>query len=270
MTINCSQWTAPTEILGGQTLDGYQEGKLIEAWRQGLVLILDELPKIDPNTAGLFNEALAKSKIPDAVIFNSRKERFTKHPNFAVVATGNIWPNTESMAYGANNKQDLSLLDRFAGSVYFIEKNVELEQKVVGSKLLWSWCDELRRLIQDLRYEGALSMRFMMTCRDTLLLELQRIGKSGIRADEGKTLADCFESYLSANFTEVQQKTIRDQFGSGSGVRHSYQVIADKAYRNELHRKVLVREFVAAGYLALGKGLEGLEIVNRGYLAFFI
>jgi Cdc6-like AAA superfamily ATPase len=31
--INCSQYTSPTEILGGQTIDGYKEGKLIDAWK---------------------------------------------------------------------------------------------------------------------------------------------------------------------------------------------------------------------------------------------
>ena len=59
--INCSQWTSPIEIRGGQTIEGYQEGILVEAWAKGGVLILDELPKLDPNTAGLLNAALAEA-----------------------------------------------------------------------------------------------------------------------------------------------------------------------------------------------------------------
>ena len=31
------------------------------AWEKGGCLILDELPKLDPNTAGLLNEALAET-----------------------------------------------------------------------------------------------------------------------------------------------------------------------------------------------------------------
>ena len=75
ITLNCNQFTSPLDILGGQTIDGYQEGKLSMAWSNtivspdgkkekvdGCVLILDELPKIDPNTAGILNEALAKVK----------------------------------------------------------------------------------------------------------------------------------------------------------------------------------------------------------------
>ena len=57
--INCSQWTSPIEIRGGQTIKGYVEGELIKAWANGGICILDELPKLDPNTAGLLNEALA-------------------------------------------------------------------------------------------------------------------------------------------------------------------------------------------------------------------
>ena len=267
MTINCSQWTAPTEIIGGQTLDGYQEGKLIEAWKLGYILILDELPKIDPNTAGLFNDALAKSKIPNAVIFNSRKEHFTKHPNFAVIATGNVWPIAESMAYGANNKQDLSLLDRFAGCVYSIEKNPQLEQSVVGSLTLWGWCAELRRVVEDLRYEAQISMRFMMTCRDTLILELQRTGgKGGLNPDEGKTLCDCFESFIASNFTPVQQKTIKDNFNAASSSKDSYSLISGKEYR-EKYGKTLTAEFVKAGYInPKDGGLSGLGSTVRRYI----
>jgi hypothetical protein len=60
-TINCSQWTSPTEIRGGQTITGYKQGTMIEAWENGDILILDELPKLDPNTAGLLNDVLSKT-----------------------------------------------------------------------------------------------------------------------------------------------------------------------------------------------------------------
>ncbi len=212
ITINCSQWTSPTEIIGGQTMDGYVEGKLIEAWEKGYVLILDELPKIDPNTAGLFNDALAKTKIPNAVVFNSRKESFVKHPDFSCIATGNIYPDKESISYGANNKQDLSLLDRFSGSVYFIEKNPKIEKEILQNEMVWSICDAIRTVIEQLKYEAQLSLRFMLNARDSYNLEMQRISgtkKNGITADEGKTFKSAIDSYLST-FTEIQQKNIKE------------------------------------------------------------
>lgn len=211
ITINCSQWTSPTEIIGGQTMDGYVEGKLIEAWAHGYVLILDELPKIDPNTAGLFNDALAKTKIPNAVIFNARKESFTKHEHFACIATGNIYPDKESIIYGANNKQDLSLLDRFAGSVYFIEKNPTIEREILQNDLVWSISDRMRTAIEELKYEAQVSLRFMQNARDAYNLEMQRLknkSKGGIEASDGKTLKSAVDSYI-ATFTEIQQTNIK-------------------------------------------------------------
>ena len=227
VTINCSQWTSPTEIIGGQTMDGYVEGKLIEAWTNGYVLILDELPKIDPNTAGLFNDALAKTKIPNAVIFNARKESFTKHAHFACIATGNIYPDKESVVYGANNKQDLSLLDRFAGSVYFIEKNPVIEREILQNDLIWSICDRMRSAIEELKYEAQVSLRFMQNARDTYNLEMARVannGKDGVKASDGKTLKTAFESYLST-FTQIQQKNIKDRIRFG-------EIFPDFEYRH--------------------------------------
>ena len=210
ITINCSQWTSPTEIIGGQTMDGYVEGKLIEAWKNGWVLILDELPKMDPNTAGLFNDALSKTMMSDALIFNARKESFKKHPDFACIATGNIYPNKESMSYGANNKQDLSLLDRFSGSVYFIEKNPEIERQIIQNDLVWSICNKIRDAVEELKYEAQLSLRFMQTARDAFNLEMKRLDstKKGIEANEGKNLKNAIDSFLST-FTEIQQGQIK-------------------------------------------------------------
>jgi hypothetical protein len=86
------------------------------------------MPKLDANTAGLFNDALAKSsktrpnsesKINSA---NPEEPPIERASDFAVIATGNIYPNEPpAPQYRGNNQQDLSLLDRFSGSVYFTE-----------------------------------------------------------------------------------------------------------------------------------------------------
>ena len=138
----CNQFTSPLEILGGQTIDGYQRGKLERAWGNldeegeplskkgylGAVLCLDELPKIDPNTAGALNGALAKVKeykkstiagteiTTPPSIENGRGQKIKKG-NLVIIATGNLKLNEISTEYEANFKQDLSLQDRFAGSI---------------------------------------------------------------------------------------------------------------------------------------------------------
>lgn len=212
-TINCNQFTSPIEINGGQTIEGYQEGKLIKAWSEGKLLILDELPKLDPNTAGILNEALAKTAVPvnseRAYIVNTRGDRFKKKAGFAVIATGNVYPNSESSAYGANNKQDLSLLDRFTGSVYEIEKNPEFEKKVIlpGFLFLWAVADNIRTLIEKNKWEAQVSIRLMETSLRVYLAEITGL-KKGEKMEDRKTYKDVIDSFIYT-FTEVQQVEIK-------------------------------------------------------------
>lgn len=228
-TINCNQFTSPIEINGGQTIEGYQEGKLIKAWSEGKILILDELPKLDPNTAGILNEALAKTALPTdserAYIVNTRGDRFKKKEGFGVIATGNVYPNSESSAYGANNKQDLSLLDRFVGSVYEIEKNPEFEKKVIlpGHLFLWVVADKIRTLIEKNKWESQISIRFMETSLRVYLAEMEAVKESEKMLDERKTYKDVVDS-LIWTFTEVQQVEIKreisyDKFIGNYGYR---------------------------------------------------
>ena len=164
----CSSDLSPIDILGGQTIDGYQEGKLSMAWsnevvnangikekKLGCVLILDELPKIDPNTAGILNDALAKVKnysyddktglaIPPT-IRNGKNEVLTLG-NLFIVATGNVPLNTIDPDYEANFKQDLSLQDRFIGSTYKVNVDYEYEFKNImkGYAFIWIYLQKVR------------------------------------------------------------------------------------------------------------------------------
>jgi cobaltochelatase CobS len=211
-TINCNQWTSPLDILGGETMEGYRDGKLVQAWRSGQVLILDELPKLDPNTAGVLNEALAKSADQQAIIQTPKGEAVKKHDDFAVIATGNIFPNIEDLAYGANNKQDLSLLDRFVSCVYWIEENHELEQRITGNKMIWSIANRLRKEIKEKQYESQVSLRWMITARDAYNLEMDRVNhpdQHDVKANEGKTLEDVLVSFINT-FDPVQRTNLLD------------------------------------------------------------
>jgi MoxR-like ATPase len=178
-TINCNQFTSPVEIRGGQTIEGYKDGNMVLAWENGGVLILDELPKLDPNTAGLLNEALALSADSPEIgkltkeeydMFAQRLEEAKKEDKylgyliyekdgnyyreievtitdgkgdlrkrgkgFCVIATGNTDMKTTSTNYSGNNRQDYSLVDRFAGSFYDINYDFALEEKLIYSKVL--------------------------------------------------------------------------------------------------------------------------------------
>jgi len=128
--LNCSQWTSPIQIGGGFTTKGYEKGQLEKAWQYGGVLILDELPKLDPNTAGLLNDALSMSADDGAQFTNGRGDKIVKHPDFMVIGAGNTDMKSTSVNFSGNNRQDYSLVDRFSGSMYQINEDPKLEMSL--------------------------------------------------------------------------------------------------------------------------------------------
>jgi cobaltochelatase CobS len=229
--INCSQYTSPTEIVGGQTIDGYQNGKLIDAWKNGKILILDEMPRLDPNTAGLFNDALAKSSktkpASDSKInsTNPKEAPFERNNNFGLIATGNIYPNTPPPPkYKANNQQDLSLLDRFSGSVYETFYDEKTDQRMARFQFLYDMLvGNYYKYMEAVRNKTALpepkglrtilkannldelavvSYRTLTSFRVAfefqLVRELAKSQGTDVGDNKGKTLAMAFRSFLIA------------------------------------------------------------------------
>lgn len=230
VTLNCSQYTSPLEILGGQSVEGFKQGKLIDCWKNGKILILDEMPKLDPNTAGLFNDALAKStktrsdesaKINSA---NAEEPPITRNKNFGIIATGNIYPNEPpAPQYRGNNQQDLSLLDRFSGSVYYTEFDKNTDEKMCRFQFMFEFLVGnyyeyinarknnqplpapvgLRTWIESLGLKNLalVSYRTITSMRVGFEYQLVReIAKRGGNDVEimGKNLANTFDSYMVA------------------------------------------------------------------------
>ena len=244
--INCSQYTSPTEIIGGQTIEGYKDGKLILAWSKGKILLLDEMPKLDPNTAGLLNDALAKSSktVPDNLQFinsaNPDQPPFERNKDFAVIATGNIYPNTnDTRRYVGNNQQDLSLLDRFSGGVYYVNYDKYIDQKSCRYNFLYemlvgnyyAYMDAkkektgvpepkgLRTVLEDTNGKNyaLTSYRTLIAFRVAFEYQLIRAmtnkGKpknEQVPIDRGKTVLKAWHSYLVA-FDETAKKTLLDK-----------------------------------------------------------
>jgi len=230
VTLNCSQYTSPLEILGGQSVEGFKTGKLVDCWKNGKILIIDEMPKLDPNTAGLFNDALAQStkttKKQDAKINSADAEEppIERNNDFAIIATGNIYPNEPpAPQYRGNNQQDLSLLDRFSGSVYYTEFDPNTDQRTTRFQFLYDFLignyytyikakkegtalptpTGLRTIIQanNLQNMALVSYRTNISFRVAFEYELVRAiaKKQGIPVvQQGKTLAKTFDSYMVA------------------------------------------------------------------------
>lgn len=104
------------------------------------------MPKLDSNTAGLFNDALAKSSktrtANDAKINSANPETppIPRADDFGIIATGNIYPNTPPPPqYRGNNQQDLSLMDRFSGSVYYVEFDLNTDQDTTRFQFIYDF-----------------------------------------------------------------------------------------------------------------------------------
>ena len=256
--INCSQWTSPIEIRGGQTINGYKEGTLVEAWAFGGLLILDELPKIEPNTAGLLNEALAETAampkydkdgnviaktIP--YITNGRGEKVYKGQGlrmkdfkarenkalgyvewyqqqvsagtlpkiahefrFCVIATGNTDMKTVNTKYSGNQRQDYSLVDRFAGSYYEVKPDPLTE-----AQLIYAYVHRIASAMRnflDTKPEAieSISLRTMLNFNRTYEQEMlsniaspyadKIYDNAGKPIKTTKTLKDAIESFIGS------------------------------------------------------------------------
>lgn len=244
IVLNCNQFTSPLDILGGQTIEGYQEGKLSQAWANmkqmpdgryepinGAVLILDELPKIDPNTAGILNQALAKVKdfdydpaanrwIPPTI--RNGKNEVLELKNLFIIATGNVALNTVDPDYEANFKQDLSLQDRFIGSTYkiFVDYNKEFSDIMKGYAFIWIFMTKVREKVVELRATGQafVSIRVMINMRATYFtyrsmkaLGSGSVGNLGNNAvSTPKNLRDSINSFFDLFKPNTRQAILDD------------------------------------------------------------
>jgi MoxR-like ATPase len=252
ITLNCNQFTSPLDIIGGQTIDGYKEGRLTQAWGNldlgsnplgepylGALLLLDELPKIDPNTAGILNDGLAKIKdgikeITDSkgnkvqvmpTIMNGNGELVSKKKIF-IIATGNSLLNEANKDYEANFKQDLSLQDRFAGSCYKITYNYKFEYEKmmtnVSTKSLpnvkidltfaFNFLSQLRMKIVELELTGVafVSTRLMIVARDTFVAYIVNRELAPDNIAEPKKISEVVRSFMSL-FKKDQRENLEDK-----------------------------------------------------------
>lgn len=209
--LNCSQWTSPMQIIGGFSIKGYEEGQLELAWKYGGVLILDELPKLDPNTAGLLNDALSMSADKGALLTNGRGEKIPKHDDFMVIGAGNTDMKSVSVNFSGNNRQDYSLVDRFSGSMYIVGVNESLERKLTYSAV-YNIADGIRKKLPDDSIE-AITLRSMLNFNRIYQMEMLRKIESPLafypvgtseedieqgNVEGGKTLKDSVDSWLDS------------------------------------------------------------------------
>ena len=261
VTLNCNQFTSELNIVGGQTIEGYQEGRLTYAFGNlwdvnevnpntgkpysGALLLLDELPKLDPNTAGVLNDGLSKIKDPIErsesgreimpTITNGRGQVISKK-NIFVVATGNSLLNEADVNYEANFKQDLSLQDRFAGSTYEliidpqyeldnIMSNIKVGDEIASFTFIFNFLFKLRNSIESNNFTSRafVSQRLMVSMRDTYIAYRLNEMQGANKISQPKTLQIAVKTFLDL-FTE-QQRSVLD---SDVNTKEFYDLVDEK------------------------------------------
>jgi hypothetical protein len=236
LVLSCNQFTSPSEIIGGQTIEGYQKGVLEEAWSNesqdgtkynGCILLLDELPKLDPNTAGVLNAALSsKSEVgklgvkPDGTLrrptMKNGRGEMLEMKNLYIYGSGNAPLNEADPDYEANFKQDLSLQDRFAGNIYkvFADYGYEASQ-MPGMLFIFNYMMLLREAInegeggQSFAGRGFVSMRILNSMQATFLTYIKAKAAPVPKAiTKPKSLKVSVDSFLKM-FTANQQVLLR-------------------------------------------------------------
>lgn len=223
ITVNCNQFTSPTELIGGQTLDGYQQGKLIDAYasvnvpkdKNGYMILLDELPKLDPNTAGVLNDLLSSVRTGGTVSDGRLEKHERGDKQLFIVATGNTKLNEADPEYDANERQDMSLVDRFSGSMYRFVIDLQNESdfySAYGCLFIWNYLCKLRFFLQERDYTnfGFVSRRLINSLVATTLHYFAK-RELGLQK-EAKTPQIGLDTFIDL-FQPDQQSDIRENSG---------------------------------------------------------
>ncbi|MBW2998224.1 AAA family ATPase [Candidatus Woesearchaeota archaeon] len=209
---------------------------------KGCILLLDELPKIDPNTAGILNSVLAsvgEYQNGEPTTIQNAKGDVIQRGKIFIMATGNSLLNTKDAEYEANFKQDLSLQDRFAGSTYkvFVDEKFEWEGILFQKwAFIFLYLTKLRKLIVDEGFtsKAFVSIRLMQSVQKTYNVFRQVSDQTGgnrsftetpdvsytpanvegalgtIQASSVKTVKDSLDEFFSL-FTEEQAKILKEK-----------------------------------------------------------
>jgi len=285
ITLNCNQFTSPLDIIGGQTIEGYQEGRVTDAFGNlflpeineetgkeysGAVLLLDELPKLDPNTAGVLNDALSKIKDPNKISKKTGKEitptiqngrgTVISKKNVFVIATGNSLLNEADVNYEANFKQDLSLQDRFAGSTYeliidpqyeldSIMSNIKVGDEIASFTFIFNFLFKLRKSIESNNFAGRafVSQRLMVSFRDTYIAYRLNEKMGDKKIPFPKTLKIATKTFLDL-FTPQQRAVIEqdvdvDQFYNLVETKNKLSFSNLTSEEDKLEAKQLIENF---------------------------
>lgn len=162
--ISFSPDTMSADMLGYQDANGvYHETDIVRVFRDGGVILFDEIDSADGTVLTKLNTMLANGTVPtpDGVV--------TRNPKTYIIWTGNTWGTGGDSMY-MRNRLDAATLDRVVASTITIDYDAELEKGVCEgfgitadqNHLLNNVVSIVRKLINDNNWHYLCSTRFVI------------------------------------------------------------------------------------------------------------
>lgn len=187
-TVSCEPFTFKGDFWGAyKSATEYVKGAFERASEDsdnGLqsCVILDEVTKLDPEIAGTLNAPLSHTKERKQFFTTGKGER-REITDVYIIATANTWGKGFDSLYVGNQQQDLSLLNRFNSSKYYVDFDRELEKSLVDREVF----DRLDKIRSKMLEHG---IQHSITLRDMVNIHLAKQAGKPLDKSIGCLVAD--------------------------------------------------------------------------------
>jgi len=188
--LSCNPMTSKTDLLGYKDANGvYHDTALVRAFRDGKVLMLDEIDASNASVLTALNMATSNGQMATPI------GMIDKHDNFVLVAGANTWGNGATPDFVGRNKLDLATKKRFFMLAWDYDESIE--EQIADAKT----AEELAIVCELQKYRAKarkLELRVSITPRDSMYgVRLLRAGMSLDEILQGLVFADLDEATSS-------------------------------------------------------------------------
>ena len=199
--ISFSPDTMSADMLGFTDVNGvYHETDIVKVFRDGGVMLFDEVDSADPSVFTKLNTMVANGTVPtpNGVV--------TRHPEAYFVWTGNTWGTGANSMYCGRNRLDAASLDRVTCATIYVDYDTKLERMICANngldeaktKTIIGIATTIRDLIKRNSWKFLCSTRFVINASKMVA--------------SGYTMTEVMETFLTswnAHNKEIVMDAIR-------------------------------------------------------------
>lgn len=164
--ISCSAGMSEAQLLGRLLPLGangsfvYVESPFMKAYREGGVILLDEMDAADANLLLVINAALANGGIEiEARAASNLDTHVAKHPECVILAAANTWGGGADTQYVGRGALDVSTLDRFYRVAVDYDAKLEF---AIGEAITVERVHSIRKAAQAAKLRRVVSTRMIV------------------------------------------------------------------------------------------------------------